>query len=146
MGRASYKLLRYHAIYALKHDVIGRTSCSSFLFELSPRKRVPRLLRGKPGFRPASRAGHAFPDHVLACKAATSLGTNLLIQNIFLLPLTTTTSPRRNRLATSCGSRLAGSSCQPRTMFGGSFSNKYRMHDPTQYTPSIPDRCPANSS
>src|SRR6516225_3753845 len=140
MGRASYKLLRYHAIYALKHDVIGRTSCSSSLFELISAQTRSAFVAREYRFPPRyPSAGHAFPDHALACKAATSLGTNLLIQNIFLLPLITTTSPRCNRLATSCGSRLAGSSCQPRTMFGGSFSNKYRMHDPTQYTPSIPD-------
>src|SRR5215813_6072413 len=58
--------------------------------------------------------------HAFACRAATRRGTNLFTQNIFLLPLTTTTSPPRSRLATCCGSSVAGSSCQPSPLSLGS--------------------------
>src|SRR4051794_38449364 len=54
--------------------------------------------------------------YAFACKAATRPGTNLLTQNIFLLPLTTTTSPALSRFATSPGFSVAGSSCQPRPL------------------------------
>src|SRR5215475_2796705 len=60
MGRASYKLLRYHAIYALKHDVIGRTSCSSFLFELISAQTRSAFVARETRFPPRIACGACF--------------------------------------------------------------------------------------
>src|SRR5206468_2026655 len=67
------------------------------------------------------------PVYAFACKAASSLGTNLFTQNIFLLPLTTTTSPSRSNAAICWGSSVAGSSCQPSARSAGTRSYKWRI-------------------
>ena len=50
--------------------------------------------------------GSVRPVYAFACRAASSLGTNLLTQNIFLLPLTTTTSPLCSNAATSSSKQI----------------------------------------
>src|SRR6516162_9415045 len=61
MGRASYKLLRYHAIYALKHDVMSLTSCSSSVFEQDLRANAFRVrCEGNPVSTALSKCGACF--------------------------------------------------------------------------------------
>ena len=50
-----------------------------------------------------------------SCKAAIRRGTNLLTQNIFLLPLITATSSRRSNLAICFGSSVAWTHYSERT-------------------------------
>ena len=84
---------------------------------------VPVMIAAVPGESPWGNGGWKLrPVYAFACKAASSRGTNLLTQNIFLLPLTTTTSPARSSATIFSGSSVAGSSCQPRPLPAGSRS------------------------
>src|ERR1700740_434961 len=81
---------------------------SSLVSPLSPPPFKHDRGAGASGHQPKYSAACVHPVGVLACKGATGRATNLLTQNIFLLPLTTTTSPASKSAAMLSGLSVAG--------------------------------------